>query len=52
MAKVLITGGTGLVGNYLISKLKGEGFDVVVLSRTPKKDHEYKWDINKCSDFQ
>lgn len=47
MSKVLITGGTGLVGKYLIDKLVKEGCQVVVLSRNPKKRHEYKWDINK-----
>lgn len=47
MSKVLITGGTGLVGSYLISKLKEEGYEVAVLSRNPKEAHEYKWDIAK-----
>lgn len=47
MEKILITGGTGLVGVSLIEKLKDSGFEIAVLSRTPKKKHEYKWDINK-----
>ncbi len=47
MSKVLITGGTGLVGVYLTNKLKIEGFKVNILSRNPKKDNEYKWDLNQ-----
>lgn len=47
MIKVVVTGGTGLVGSYLIAKLKKEEYEVAVLSRTPKKEGEYKWDINK-----
>jgi len=33
MKKVLITGGTGLVGRYLFTMLKDKGYDVAVLSR-------------------
>lgn len=47
MDKILITGGTGLVGRNLITKLEKQGFEIAVLSRTPKKAHEYKWDIDK-----
>jgi len=46
MSKVLITGGTGLVGKYLTEKLVAEGYEVVILSRNPKKENEYKWDIS------
>lgn len=50
MAKVLITGGTGLVGKYLCKKLQGKGYDVAILSRARKKGTEiqtYTWDLNK-----
>ena len=45
MEKVLVTGGTGLVGSCLVTKLRQEGYEVAVLSRSPKEVHEYKWDI-------
>lgn len=50
MAKVLISGGTGLVGRHLCKKLEERGYDVSVLSRT--RTHAatvavYTWDLNK-----
>ena len=36
MKKVLITGGSGLVGKSLISMLISKGYDVVILSRTTR----------------
>ncbi|PLX08996.1 MAG: TIGR01777 family protein [Marinilabiliales bacterium] len=50
MTKVLITGGTGLVGSALSRFLKDKGFTPVILSRNPKANSEfpmYKWDVNK-----
>lgn len=50
MAKVLISGGTGLVGKHLCKKLQEIGYDVSILSRTRKKGaeiHTYTWDLNK-----
>ena len=46
MAKVLITGGTGLIGKRLTEMLIDKNHDVVILSRNPKKENEYKWDIS------
>lgn len=46
--KVLITGGTGLIGRHLIPKLKNKGYDVAVLSRNPAKEKQvnaYRWNI-------
>lgn len=45
MATVLLTGGTGLVGSYLQKKLEEKNHIVSVLSRNPKKDNHFKWDI-------
>ncbi|MEZ5007277.1 MAG: TIGR01777 family oxidoreductase [Chitinophagales bacterium] len=49
MAKILITGGTGLLGNRISQILKERGDEVHVLSRskTGLKDgiHYWKWDI-------
>ncbi|TYP97028.1 hypothetical protein C7447_10541 [Tenacibaculum adriaticum] len=45
--KILITGGTGLVGKHLTTKLEKEGYEVVILSRNPKKENEYEWNISK-----
>ena len=51
MARVVITGGTGLVGKYLCKKLHKEGYEVAILSsrRRVKKDNKissYYWDIS------
>ena len=45
MAKILITGGTGLVGKRLSQMLIGQNHDVLILSRNPKNKNEYKWDL-------
>ena len=45
MVTVLITGGTGMVGQLLNEKLSSKGFLVRVLTRHPKKENEYAWDI-------
>ena len=50
MAKVLITGGTGLVGTHLSRKLQEMGYEVAILSRTKRNEnnlHTYIWDYNK-----
>lgn len=47
MAKVLLTGGTGLIGTQLSFLLKEKGHQVNILTRTPKNEHEYAWDIHK-----
>lgn len=45
MAKILLTGGTGLVGSFLEKKLKEKNHDVFILSRNPKKENHFKWDL-------
>jgi uncharacterized protein len=50
MAKILITGGSGLIGKFLSEKLMGRGHDVALLSRTPSPDSPlktYYWSWNK-----
>lgn len=47
MAKILITGGTGLIGQQLTQQLQDKGYEVAILSRNPTKENQYKWDINK-----
>jgi uncharacterized protein (TIGR01777 family) len=50
MKKVLITGGTGLVGTRLTTLLTEKGFEIMLLSRNPKplsKIKQYRWDISK-----
>lgn len=47
---VLITGGSGLIGQHLIKNLLDQGYRISVLSRSPSNDPRYtsyKWDINK-----
>lgn len=46
--KILITGGTGLIGSRLSEILIDLGYDVAHLSRNPSKDPHYKsfrWDV-------
>lgn len=48
--KILITGGTGLVGSALIPLLKRQGHEIVVLSRTKSRNADYEvfvWDYKK-----
>ncbi len=47
MEKVLITGGTGLIGKHLQTLLKKEGFTVRILTRKPRNENEFKWDIKE-----
>jgi NAD dependent epimerase/dehydratase family enzyme len=43
MAKILITGGTGLIGNKLTQLLIENNHEVVILSREPSKKNEFKF---------
>lgn len=52
MATILITGGTGLVGQALVPRLLNAGHTVRVLSRTKRKSDEvfldfFQWDLEK-----
>ncbi len=50
MAKVLITGGTGLIGTQLTALLQSQGHQIAYLSRSKKQDANityFQWDINK-----
>ena len=47
MAKVIITGGTGLVGRRLSELLITKGFEVNILTRYPKNSNDYKWDVSQ-----
>jgi len=54
MATVLITGGTGMIGNQITSLLLEKGYEVIILTRKNKSGEEYRipavryysWDIN------
>ena len=48
--KILITGGTGLVGNHLSKILKKKGYDVAILSREKNINANiktYSWNVDK-----
>ncbi|HUM51919.1 MAG TPA: TIGR01777 family oxidoreductase [Chitinophagales bacterium] len=45
MKKIIISGGTGLVGKRLTTLLKEKGYEVNILCRNPKNPNEYKWNI-------
>ena len=47
MSKILISGGTGLVGSRLTEMLLQKKHEVVILSRNSKDKNEFKWDISK-----
>jgi uncharacterized protein len=50
MKKVLITGGTGLIGSRLAALLTEKGYEVIVLSRQPKNNNvikQYRWNIQE-----
>lgn len=50
MARVLITGGTGLIGKHLSQRLQERAYEVAILSRARKKEEQiptYYWDIDK-----
>jgi uncharacterized protein (TIGR01777 family) len=52
MQTVLITGGTGMVGQSLTDVLVENGYEVIILTRTPKKSSRLhvsfaKWDIDQ-----
>jgi uncharacterized protein (TIGR01777 family) len=50
METILISGGTGLVGEHLCKKLKDKGYSVAILSRTSRPDIDiptYAWNIDK-----
>ncbi|MBL4604732.1 MAG: TIGR01777 family oxidoreductase [Flavobacteriaceae bacterium] len=52
MHKVLITGGTGLIGQKLSSLLQSKGFEVRILSRHKKSNSQYKtflWNVDQHS---
>ncbi|QTE23820.1 TIGR01777 family oxidoreductase [Polaribacter cellanae] len=47
MAKILITGGTGLVGSKLTELFIEKKHTVRILSRSPENKNEFKWNISK-----
>src|SRR4051812_18520143 len=53
--KIIIAGGTGFLGNLLISELKGEGTEIVVLTRSEKPAEPnvryVKWDGKNIGDW-
>jgi uncharacterized protein (TIGR01777 family) len=46
MAKVLITGGTGLVGKHLQKRLVNMNYTVRVLTRNPRRENDFYWNIS------
>ena len=50
MSKVLITGGTGLIGSRLSGLLKAKGYEVIILTRNNnfKSSHDsFHWNIEE-----
>lgn len=44
MKTVLIAGGTGLVGQHIKEELQSKGYEVFILSRSPKTSDQFYWD--------
>ena len=47
MKKVILTGGTGSVGSRLKTQLEKMGAQVFILTRNPKTEQEFFWDLKK-----
>lgn len=45
MAHILITGGTGLVGQHIASLLQMHQHTFSILTRNPKRENEYQWNV-------
>jgi len=45
MKKILITGGSGLVGKQLTALLEQKGYEVAWLSRKPQQQTHFLWDV-------
>ena len=45
--KILISGGTGLVGSQLSPLLKSMGHEVFILTRNPKSENHISWNLEK-----
>jgi len=47
--KIVIAGGTGFLGSALTTSFRGDGHDVVLLTRRPRKPGEVAWDPGSLS---
>ncbi len=45
MNRVIITGGTGLIGSALTKELVRAGYEVIVLTRNPDRTRPYRTDV-------
>ena len=41
---IVVAGGTGFLGTALVRRLRHDGHGVTVLTRTPRQQHEVRWD--------
>ena len=44
---ILITGGTGLIGNHLLELFEEKKYHSAVLSRKPGSENSFQWDLDK-----
>jgi uncharacterized protein YbjT (DUF2867 family) len=56
--RVIITGGTGLIGRALTRSLTNDGHEVIVLTRNPRPNsqsqpnvHQVKWDAATANEL-
>jgi uncharacterized protein (TIGR01777 family) len=47
MYTILITGGKGFIGTTLQNALRKRGYRIVILTRFPKEENEFYWNIKK-----
>jgi hypothetical protein len=47
MKTIVVAGGTGLIGQRLVERLRKSGYTVNVLSRKPQREGEFHWDARE-----
>ena len=50
MTRVLVTGGTGIMGRFLLPRLVAEGMEAHALSRRPQPPGEVRWHVGDVTD--
>jgi uncharacterized protein len=50
MARIIVAGGTGLLGTALVAALRADGHSVVVLTRHPTRDDQQGWSAREDDD--
>jgi len=49
--RVVIAGGSGFIGRAIEATLRERGYDVVILTRSPRRPNEFSWDGRTVGDW-